>query len=116
VIELSGRNCSDGDKRAPRSLLFEGPNRRGMWLSIHKVSFFAWLAFTGIHVLGHLPGLPGSLRATHRAAAIPGVSPGGIGRSIAVAGALVGGVVLAIVLIPQFGAWTAHGAFVHHHH
>ena len=29
---------------------------------------------------------------------------------------MVGGLVLAIVLIPDFSAWTAHGVFVHHHH
>jgi hypothetical protein len=32
------------------------------------------------------------------------------------AGALVGGLVLAVVLIPDFSAWTAHGVFLHHHH
>jgi hypothetical protein len=29
--------------------------------------------------------------------------------------ALVGGVVLAVVLIPDCSAWTAHGVFMHHH-
>jgi hypothetical protein len=24
--------------------------------------------------------------------------------------------VLAVILIPEFAAWTAHGVFVHHHH
>jgi hypothetical protein len=28
----------------------------------------------------------------------------------------VGGVVLAIVLIPDFAVWTAPGAIPHHHH
>jgi hypothetical protein len=32
------------------------------------------------------------------------------------AGAIVGGAVIALVLIPHFGGWTAPGAFVHHHH
>jgi hypothetical protein len=31
------------------------------------------------------------------------------------AGAVVGGLVLAIVLIPQFAAWTAPGVLHHHH-
>ncbi len=44
-----------------------------------------------------------------------GVTPGGAGRWIALTGALVGGLVLAIVLIPDFAAWTAHGALHHHH-
>jgi hypothetical protein len=68
-------------------------------------------------VLGHLPSLPASLRAVRRAKPdLPGLEPGGMGRWIAVAGALVGGLVLAIVLIPDFAAWTTHGAGFHHHH
>jgi hypothetical protein len=31
-------------------------------------------------------------------------------------GALVAGVVLAVVLIPEFGAWLTPGAIPHHHH
>jgi len=34
---------------------------------------------------------------------------------ISLVGMLVAGCVLATVLIPQFGAWTAHGALNHHH-
>jgi hypothetical protein len=34
---------------------------------------------------------------------------------MALAGAIVGGLIVAIVLIPQFGAWTAHRALAHHH-
>jgi hypothetical protein len=37
---------------------------------------------------------------------IAGLSGGGAGRAIAIAGALVGGAVLAIALLPDFGAWT----------
>jgi hypothetical protein len=97
-------------------LLFLGPARRGPWVSIHKVTFIAWLVFTGLHVLGHLPGLPGQLRIVRPRNALAEVSPGGAGRWIALAGAIVGGLVLAIVLIPHFAAWTASGAFPHHHH
>ncbi len=98
-------------------LLFAGPAHRGPWVSIHKVSFIVWLVFTAVHVLGHLQRLPGQLRATDPdGRSLSSASPGGVGRSIALAGALVAGLVLAIVLLPQFGAWTAHGAFAHHHH
>ena len=38
------------------------------------------------------------------------------GRWIALSGAIVARAVLAIVLIPQFGMWTAPGALPHHHH
>ncbi|MGO9752545.1 MAG: hypothetical protein ACLP8S_19065, partial [Solirubrobacteraceae bacterium] len=98
-------------------LLFVGPRNRGQLVLIHKASFFVWIAFMAIHVLGHLPGLPASLRAARRANAdLPGVAQGGAGRWIAVVGALVGGLVLAVALIPDFAVWTTHTAFLHHHH
>jgi hypothetical protein len=97
-------------------LLFEGPAHRGSWVLIHKASFIVWLIFTGLHLLGHLPGLPASLRAGRpRRAELAGLSPGHAGRWIALVGACVGGLVLAILLIPDFAAWTAPGAFAHHH-
>jgi uncharacterized membrane protein YbhN (UPF0104 family) len=98
-------------------LLFLGPAHRDLWFSIHKVSFFVWLAATGLHVLGHLPGMPAGLRATSlNGTSARGGQAGGAGRAIAVAGAVVGGLVLAIVLIPDFGIWTAHTALWQHHH
>lgn len=97
-------------------LLFEGPSHRGFLLLVHKASFIVWLAATGLHVLGHLPHLGRSLRVAGANADQDGVSPGAAGRRLAIAGALVGGLVLAIVLIPDYSAWTAHGVFVHHHH
>ena len=96
-------------------LMSNGPASRGQWPLIHKVSFIAWIAVTALHVVGHLPGLPASLRAVRPDSGPSGVTPGGAGRWIALTGALVGGLVLAIVLIPDFAAWTAHGA-PHHHH
>ena len=101
-------------------LLFLGPRDRGPWVSIHKVSFIAWLVFTALHVLGHLPrvgrllGLPRSGSGEHDPTLAGG--DGAVGRWIALAGAVVAGAVLAIVLIPHFGLWTAPGAFPHHHH
>jgi len=89
-------------------VMFEGRAHRNPWLEIHKVSFIIWVVFTALHVLGHLPGLPDHLRARATRDKLPGDLPGRAGRSIALAGALVGGIVLAIVLIPQFGGWTHH--------
>jgi hypothetical protein len=97
-------------------LLFEGPSQRGSWVLIHEASFIVWLIFTGLHVLGHLPGLPASLRAgRRRRAELMGMTEGSAGRWIALGGACACGLVLAAVLIPQFAAWTAPGAFRHHH-
>jgi hypothetical protein len=97
-------------------LLFESPNSRGVWFSVHKVSFFAWLAVTALHVLAHLLGLPRQLRAVEPIDSLGGAPPGAAGRWILLAGSLVAGVVLALVLIPDFGVWTASGALHHHHH
>lgn len=88
------------------ALLFVGPSSRDTLLPIHKVSFFVWLAFTALHVLGHLPGIPAVLRADYgRGAAWSGNASGRSGRTLALAGALVAGVVLAVLVIPEVSAW-----------
>lgn len=102
-------------------LMLVGPHDRSTSLLLHKASFILWLAFMGLHVLAHLPGLGRSLQAVRAGAERSGehmptlARSGSLGRWIALAGAIVGGVVIAIVLIPKFGAWTAPGAFPHHH-
>jgi hypothetical protein len=95
-------------------LLAEGSASRDPLLLWHKVSFFVWLAAIAPHVLGHVLDLPRWLRATGQDLT-PGRGPraGSAGRAIALASALVAGAVLAIVLLPDFGSWTA--AHVHHH-
>jgi len=50
-------------------LLVDGPSSRGQFLLLHKASFFVWLGFTALHVLGHLQGLGGTLRAAGTAPA-----------------------------------------------
>jgi hypothetical protein len=94
-------------------LLVLGPANRGHWVAIHKVSFILWLGGMALHVLGHLAELPSALRATATRSRITGDSTGVAGRWIALAGALVAGLILAIVLIPDFSSWTASGAFFH---
>ncbi len=96
-------------------LLFDGPARRGTPLLIHKASFIAWIALTAVHVLGHLPGLGTTVREAAQVREDLGV-PGGSSRWLALTGALVAGLVLAVVLIPDFHTWTAAGAFPHHLH
>lgn len=95
-------------------LLFEGPAHRGSLVLIHKVSFIVWIAVTALHVLGHLPGLGGTLRGATRISDERGV-PGASVRWLTLAGALAAGLVIAVALVPHFSAWTAPGA-VHHHH
>ncbi len=97
------------------ALLFVGPSSRSTLLPIHKLSFFAWLALTGVHVLAHLPEVLRSLRADYGRPALAsagaprwsGELNGRAGRMLSLAGALVLGAVLAVAVIPQFGAWTS---------
>lgn len=101
------------------ALLFTGPSARGTLFPIHKFSFFAWLAFVGMHVLGHLADLPAPLRADYGAeeglAGLSGRLPGRDGRVLALVGMLVAGLVLAVLVIPEFGAWV-NGVHGFHHH
>lgn len=93
------------------ALLLAGPGARGTLLPIHKVSFIVWIAFTSLHVLGHLATVRRGLRADYAPAASIGGAPAGrAGRVLSLAGALTAGLVLATLLIPQFGPW------LHYHH
>ena len=84
------------------ALMLAGPADRGTLLPIHKVSFFVWIAFTGVHVLGHLPALAPLFRSEREAARVPA---GQVGRDLVLAGSLVAGGVLAVLLIPRFAVW-----------
>lgn len=86
-------------------LLAEGPSSRNQLLPIHKVSFILWGLVFALHVLGHLPRLFRALRDVRSDS-----SPGAAGRWIAIASGVLAGLIIAIVLIPQFGSWTAHAA------
>jgi hypothetical protein len=97
-------------------LLIDGPGSRDWLLLWHKVSFFVWLAAIAPHVLGHLAELLPALRlrgATGSDRSFAG--GGGAGRAIALASAVVGGAVIAIVLLPDFSAWTSSAGHFHHH-
>jgi hypothetical protein len=94
-------------------LLFDGASSKDQWLVWHKVTFIVWIAFTALHVLGHLPRLLRSTRAVREGGG-DGNSPGELGRWLALVGVLVAGVVLAIALIPDFHSWQ-HAAALRHH-
>jgi hypothetical protein len=102
-------------------LLFAGPSAHATWFPIHKDSFFVWVAFMAVHVIGHLPSMPDVLRADYSRLAdydyeeMGGDVTGRAGRVLALGGALVAGVVLAILAIPEFGPWL-HGIGLFHHH
>lgn len=100
------------------ALLAIGPSSRDQLLPIHKVAFIVWVAFTALHVLGHLPELPRALSRKRESVSVtvnggdgstllthPNPPAGGVGRTLSLSGAVVGGVVLAIVFIPDFAPW-----------
>ena len=92
-------------------LLLLGPSSRQPLLLLHKVSFFAWIAFVGVHVLGHLPE---TLRYFRRATASPDAQMSGASENLSGRGAraaslvlaVLCGLALALALISQFAAWT----------
>ena len=100
------------------ALLFAGPSSRDTLLPLHKISFIVWAAFTGLHLLGHLPAIPGALRGDFGSSASLGDDvPGRSGRLLSLLGALVAGAALAVLVIPEFGSWIhSSGVFEHHHH
>lgn len=91
------------------ALLLVGPSSRGLLLPIHKLSFFVWAAFFAIHVLGHLLDIPRALGA-RQTLELTGAAHGAgrWGRALSLAGALVAGLVLALVLLPDIHVWLAH--------
>jgi hypothetical protein len=96
------------------ALLFVGPSSRDALLPIHKISFFVWVAFMAIHVLAHLPTVARALRADYVDPALGGrQAPGRNGRALSLIGALAGGVVIAILVIPQFAPWISSHHFHH---
>ena len=84
--------------------------QRGLLVGLHKASFIVWFAAMTAHVLGHLLKLPGLVRAD-----LDRKLPGSRLRQLAVAGAIVVGLVAAVAILPLAHSWV-HWASLHHHH
>jgi hypothetical protein len=81
-------------------------------LLLHKATFVVWIASMTLHVIGHLPGVARTLGVGREGVGHPpSPAPGTLGRWIAITSAVVGGLILALALIPDFSTWTAG---VHH--
>jgi hypothetical protein len=91
------------------ALLLLGQSSRDPLVLVHKVTFFAWLAVTAIHVLGHMPEISRLLTRSRmtRDDLIPDPPvPGRGGRGAALGAGLIAGLVLAVALLGQFSTWT----------
>lgn len=98
------------------ALLAIGPSAPGAIRLLHKASFIVWIGITALHVLGHLPDLERTfLRKREGRVEYNDLAAGRVGRAVSLTGALVIGVVIAILLIPQFGAWSHFEAFRQDH-
>jgi hypothetical protein len=119
-------------------LLALGPSSRATLLPLHKLSFIVWLLSTSLHVLGHLPEVAGAVGLGGRTASKFDVlnalgsrehvelsawqAPDAAlaarneraGRWLSLAAALIGGTVLAIATIPQYGPWLQASKLLHH--
>jgi len=84
--------------------------RRGMLLGLHKASFLVWFAAMTVHVLAHVLHVPGLVRRDLRP-----LQAGSVARQLVVAGAVVAGLVAAVVLLPEAHGWS-QWAITHHHH
>lgn len=125
-------------------LLVVGPRNPNPWLLVHKASFVLWLGVTALHVLGHLPEVSRLLGLRAEILQLPGVrtdidrirfaeahpgadtppsaaaearvarGPGSAGRLLLLAGSIVAGVIIALVLIPDYHTWLAFQPLLQH--
>ena len=95
------------------ALLFVGPAHRGLLVPLHKVSFFVWLGATGLHVLGHLAGLPAALLGGRRTGSPAERSwddrgAGRGARALTLVTSVAAGLILALLVESQFAAWARY--------
>ncbi len=96
------------------ALMLVGPADRDPLLLIHKVSFIVWVALTAFHVVAHLRGSYASVEAEYRPRRRREVKIAGTARrAILILTAVLAGVIVALVAIPEFAAW--HHVIGHHH-
>jgi hypothetical protein len=125
-------------------LLAVGPLHRDPWMLLHKVTFILWLAFTALHVIGHLPEVSRLLGVRAEILQLPGLrtdlerlafaerhpdedtpptaagevrvagGTGWAGRMLLLGGSVLVGVILGIVLIPDYHTWLTTAPLLHH--
>ncbi|HEX3392831.1 MAG TPA: hypothetical protein VHS55_09730 [Solirubrobacteraceae bacterium] len=98
-------------------LLAEGPGASHTLRTLHKASFIVWVGAAAVHVLGHLPDLTRIL-LTRKGERYEynSLAAGHLGRTLALTGAIVAGLVLAVLFIPHYGGWSQFESIRHHDH
>jgi hypothetical protein len=86
------------------ALLFAGPPSNTL-IFAHKLSFFAWVALMSLHVLGHLLELPKRALPDWRRGSPAARVAGAGSRGLALASALLAGVLVAVVSLSVAGPW-----------
>ena len=87
------------------ALLVAGPPSETLKFT-HKAAFIAWFALMALHVLGHLLELPSLALPDWRRTGPPEARLAGAGaRALALAGAIVAGLLIALLTLPAAGAW-----------
>ncbi len=94
-------------------LLLAGPSSRDAVLPIHKVSFIVWVVLTGVHVLAHVEAAWGASRSELGLSGRGAAPAGRNGRMLVLGLALVAGVLLAVLVIPDFVSWQHYHHFRH---
>ena len=102
------------------------------WLVVHRISFLAWLFFIIVHVLAHVPRLPGLLAAEARGGTLTQRGTGGPAglqrparRALEVLGgraarlalliaSLLAGLVIALLTVHLAGHWQCAPPGPHH--
>jgi hypothetical protein len=82
--------------------------QRGIVVGLHKASFVVWFGAMSVHVLAHVFKVPRLARADFADRSV-----GGHLRQLAVAAAIVAGLIVAIAALPAAHDW-AHWAALHH--
>jgi hypothetical protein len=89
------------------ALIVVGPGG-GLLVGLHKATFVVWFLVTAVHVLAHLPRLPGLLAADWRRRPVSPVrrARGTIWRQLLLAAAIVAGAVLAVATVRYAQPWV----------
>jgi hypothetical protein len=95
-------------------LLVVGPSHGDGWRQLHTVAFFVWFCLMAAHVLIYVLRALSLARADIVGNPLAAVS-GAVDRSATGVGALLLGIVLAIVFLPWDASWTPWLSTFHHH-